>query len=864
MTPERWQQVKEVFSHASELDEPARQLYLAQACAHDPALRAQIDALLAAHARADAILDHPMDHYLPPGEPELTEDPWLGARIGAYQLVACIGRGGMGTVYRARRADAQYEKEVALKLVRAGFGNELILQRFRAERQILAGLDHANIARLLDGGATASGEPFLVLELVDGEPIDEYCNARSLSMEERLRLFQQVCAAVSYAHRHLVVHRDLKPANILVTAEGAIKLLDFGIAKLLQPPSEQGPSAQPTQTVLKAMTPAFSSPEQLLGRSVTTASDVYSLGVVLFHLIAGRSPYRSTPDSAADGIRDVCETEPLRPSIAAAQSARPSGKPLRADRDLDDINLRALRKEPEKRYTSVDQFSEDLSRYLAGLPVIARGDRLSYRAGRFWRRHRLAVTATGLVAIALVGGLLVTLRQARIAREQRALAAQHFASVRQLAHAFIFQVHDSIKDLPGATPARDLLVSTALSYLDTLSKQAGSDRGLERELAESYDRLGDIQGQPSHQNSGDAAAAIGSYSRALTLFEAVAGSGPADAAVLSEMAMTHLKRSRVFMMVNGDPAGAAKESLKGVELSAAAAAMTPDDLTAKQRLAQAYGMHSVQELYAGNFASAAEAADKAVSILETLRRLRPDDRDLERAVSTAYNVRLSVIPSVTPSPDVIERSLKLAQEMLRLDQNLLDTDPTHALSGWRFVGASWNTLGMWESLKGDHVAATAAFRQAVAAIEKTTTDAHNAQAQLDLARVSVSLGREEFARGLLAEAQNEVARSKSVVDPLVQHSSTYETQYILAECEEELGSIAEQRAMTSSSRARQLHEWQEARAWFKKSVPRFQPIARAAKFGVWDQAPIDRAAAGLERSTAAIRQLEEAGTALPR
>ena len=864
MTPERWQQVKEVFGHASELDESARRRYLTQACVDDPALRAQVEALLAAHASADAILDHPMDHFLPPGEPEPSEDPCLGARVGAYQLVACIGRGGMGAVYRARRVDAQYETEVAIKLVRAGFANELVLQRLRAERQILAGLDHPNIARLLDGGATASGEPFLVLELVNGEPIDEYCNSRSLAIEERLRLFQQVCAAVSYAHRHLVVHRDLKPANILVTAEGAIKLLDFGIAKLLQPPSEQPPSAQPTQTLLKAMTPAFSSPEQLLGLRVTTASDVYSLGVVLFHLIAGRSPYRGTLDSPADAIRDVCETEPLRPSIAAVQGAKPGGKPLRGDHDLDDITLRALRKEPEKRYSSVDQFSDDLSRYLAGLPVIARGDRLSYRAGRFWRRHRLAVTAAGLVAIALVGGLLVTLRQARIAREQRALAAQHFASVRQLAHAFIFQVHDSIKDLPGATPARDLLVSTALSYLDTLAKQAGSDRGLQRELAESYDRLGDIQGQPGRQNSGNSTAAIASYSTALRLFEAVATSGPADAGVLSEMAMTHLKRSRVFMMVNGDPGGAAQESLKGVELSAKVAAMKPDDVAAKRQLADAYKMHSIQEFYAGNFTAAAEAADKAVSILETLRLLRPEDRGLERAISAAYSARLNIIPPVVPSPSVIEQKLKLAREVLTLDQHLLDTSSSPDLLGWRYVGASWNTLGLWNSLKGDYAAAAAAFREAVVAMEKTAADTHNAQAQLDLARVSVSLGRAETGGGSLEEAHRQLVRTLSLADAVVQHSNTYETQFVLAESEEELGRIEEQHALMTNDPVQQLREWRAARNWFQRSVPRFEPIIRVAKFGAYDQEVIDRASAGLARSSEEVRRLEKAGTSARR
>src|SRR5581483_5996278 len=391
----RWQQVKGVLTRASALQAAARALYLAEVCAEDAELRSEVKSLLAAHSKEDAILDRPVDEYLPAYEPGSTEDAWLGQRIGAYEVVACIGSGGMGTVYRARRVDAQYEKEVAIKLVRAGFGTEIVLHRLRIERQILANLDHPNIARLLDGGVTSTGEPFLVLELVNGEPIDEYCDRHAPPIAERLRLFREVCVAVSYAHRHLVVHRDLKPANIFVTQEGSIKLLDFGIAKLLQPVTEQGDAVEATRTLLKAMTPAFCSPEQLLGLPVTTASDVYSLGVVLFHLLAGRSPYRSTLDSTQDAIRHICETEPMRPSVAASRYGARQIPCALPDRDLDDITLRALRKEPEKRYSSAEQFSEDVHRYLAGLPVIARGDQLSYRAGKFWRRHRIGLTMSG-------------------------------------------------------------------------------------------------------------------------------------------------------------------------------------------------------------------------------------------------------------------------------------------------------------------------------------------------------------------------------------------------------------------------------------------------------------------------------------
>jgi serine/threonine protein kinase/tetratricopeptide (TPR) repeat protein len=855
MTPERWLHVKEVFTHACALDALARNAYLADACAEDSELRRNVDSLIVANANPDAILDYPVLHYVPPYEPQSLDDPWLGKLVGAYQLVACIGRGGMGAVYRARRADAEYENEVAIKLVRAGFGTDLVLQRFRAERQILANLGHPNIARLLDGGATESGEPFLVLELVDGEPIDEYCDKRNLPIDERLNLFREVCTAVSHAHRHLVVHRDLKPANILVTAEGVIKLLDFGIAKLLQAMPEAGAPAEATQTSLRAMTPAFSSPEQILGLPVTTASDVYSLGVVLYHLLAGCSPYRSSLGSTRDAIREVCETEPLRPSMAAAQIWPKGATRAQPDRDLDYITLRALRKEPDKRYSSVEQFSEDLRRYLTGLPVIARGDRLSYRAGKFWGRHRFGVTMTGLVAAVLVGSLLVTLREARIAEQQSALAAQHFASVRQLANTFIFQVHDSIKDLPGATPARDLLVSTALKYLDTLASQARSDRGLQRELAQSYARLGDVQGKMNSANTGHDKAAIASYSKALALYEALERAGPADSGVLFEMAKTHRSKSHVIMMVNGDPVAAARESQQAIALASTVAKMKPDDAAAQEALGDTYGEHAYQENFAGHYAAADAAADKAVEIMEAQFRLRPTDSGVELHLINSYVARLNILPHDQPTAATIEHFLTLAQRSLEFDRRRFET--TNNLRIWRDIAVDWNSLGILLGVKGDWSAALDAFRAGSAAIEHTTVDAHNAEAELTRARLRVNLARALIEASHLDEAQSESATSRSMLEGILKRTDTYEVQYLLAHCEEELGSIEMQRALAAKNPKQQLHAWQSAHAWFAKSVPRFEPILKVASLNIWDRPPTDRAFSGLTRSTAEIHRLED-------
>jgi tetratricopeptide (TPR) repeat protein len=424
-------------------------------------------------------------------------------------------------------------------------------------------------------------------------------------------------------------------------------------------------------------------------------------------------------------------------------------------------------------------------------------------------------------------------------------------------------VHDSIKDLPGATPARDLLVSTALSYLDALAAQAGSDRGLQRELAESYDRLGDVQGEPDRQNSGKATAALASYTKALTLFQALARVDAPDTTVLSEMAMTHLKRSHVFMMVSADPVAAARESLQAIELCSSIVAREPQSLSAQVRLANAYEIHSVHEGYAGHDAASVEAADKAISIMEALYRLRPGDRDIEHQASVAYNARL-MVPASKPAPAVIEQDMQLAYKALKVSQHLLDTDPRHDLSEWRDVAVAWNAVGMWASVKGDQVAALDAFRASLVMMEKTSADADNAQVQLDLARVRMNLGRAEATAGLLDAAYDRLLKDVDLLESILRQTDTYEIQYLLAVCEEELGTIEEQRALAARNPQQQLRAWQLAHTWFARSVPRFQPILRVARFGLYDRPPIDRASAGLTRSTAEIQRLQAQGSAAPR
>src|SRR5271169_5740709 len=447
MTPENWDKAKELFESALELDAVQRASFLAENC-REEGLRQQVEELLINYQEAGRFLDDPV---LNPGTPgpnglseirweeafrlhmqsgellaaatgaEAEEAPMVGRHLGAYKLVRRLGQGGMAAVFLAVRADDEYQKEVAVKLVQPGLDRQELLSRLRNERQTLAGLDHPNIVKLLDAGSTQEGLPYLVMDYVEGSPIDEYCDSHKLSVEERLRLFATLCEAVQYAHQKLVIHRDLKPSNILVTAEGVPKLLDFGIAKVLELTAE-GPPV--TQTGTRCMTPAYASPEQVRSKSVTRASDIYSLGVVLYELLSGHRPYRLTQHTPAEMERAICEQEPETPSTAVSRvesdtssDGRPvtktpesvsqtrEGQPEKLRRrlrgDLDNIVLKALQKEPKRRYDSVKELALDIERHLQHLPVKARPSTLAYRVSKFVQRHKTEAGAALFVILVL-------------------------------------------------------------------------------------------------------------------------------------------------------------------------------------------------------------------------------------------------------------------------------------------------------------------------------------------------------------------------------------------------------------------------------------------------------------------------------
>jgi serine/threonine-protein kinase len=423
--PQRWSEVDRVFAEALDLPPAERPVFLEAACAGDPDLRSEVERLLAADGDSANFLESS------PGEilGQALDGRLDGESLGPYRLLRAIGSGGMGTVYLARREDEHYRQEVAIKILRPGRESSEALHRFLAERQILARLQHPNIARLYDGGRTADGRPYLVMEWIDGLPVDAYCDRHRLTVDQRLVLFQKICGAVQHAHRNLLVHRDLKPANILVTADGEPKLLDFGIAKRLAP--EPGATLE-TQLGWRLLTPSYASPEQIRGEPITTASDVYSLGVLLYELLCGRRPIEVPEALPYEIERALCEQEPERPSaalfrpgppgadeIALARRLRPAALAARLSGDLDNVALMALRKEPDRRYGSAEQLARDLEKHLQDLPVTARPDTLRYRTRKFLRRHRAGAAATAAVILLVAGFVASLVAQGRQLAQER-------------------------------------------------------------------------------------------------------------------------------------------------------------------------------------------------------------------------------------------------------------------------------------------------------------------------------------------------------------------------------------------------------------------------------------------------------------
>jgi eukaryotic-like serine/threonine-protein kinase len=699
LNPQQWTEVEDLFVRAAQVSSHERADFLDRESA-DADVRAEVrslldfssDGLATASAAIQSIAASVVGG---------ADGPLAGRWLGPYRITGLIGQGGMGAVYGAVREDDQFHKRVAIKLIPRVLAAPGAVARFRSERQILADLEHQNIARLLDGG-TSEGIPYIVMEYVEGVPITAYVRAHALPVPDRLRLMQSVCDAVLYAHQNLVIHRDLKPANILVTADGTVKLLDFGLAKLIDP-TRAGPAVT---SRMMMMTPEYASPEQIQGAQVTTASDVYSLGVVLYEMLTGERPYQVTSTNLQELERQVLSTEPPRPSSLGTIPPRTR---RRLAGDLDNIVLKALHKDVARRYGTVEQFAEDIRRHLQGLPVLARPDSVTYRVGKFVGRHRLAVTGAAALLLLLVSGAIAILWEAHQADLQRQRAEQRVGQLVELANRTLFDVHGAIERLPGATAARKKIVATTLQYLDQLARDTGDDARVQLALATAYARLADIQGNPSLPSLGDWTSAFATYHKAVKILDALHARDPRNPVFMLRRAQVsrglsyslvmfgkrdeasaetargialaeaflkiepanlegrkleaQLQLDRLAILLEKDPAAVEKDCLRLLPKYTSLASQYPDDPDALVALAGARTTLGVTASLQNRPPDALHDFQQAAELLETADRLRPNDVLVQRSLLRDYGHIAQALGHANAAPAEVERYIQKGADM---------------------------------------------------------------------------------------------------------------------------------------------------------------------------------------------------------
>ena len=758
MDADRWARIEQLCQAALERPGEQQTAFLESACGTDQDLRREVESLLAHRQPAEDFMEgRAMEVAARVLAAEHAASAYdgsslIGRLFSQYRIVEKVASGGMGDVYRAVRADGQYSQQVALKIVRADLGSQLTAARFRNERQILASLDHPSIAKILDGGASPESFPYLVMEFIDGLPVTEYCDQRKLSIDARLKLFRVICSAVHYAHQHLVIHRDIKPTNMLVTADAIPKLLDFGIAKILDPEllSENVTLAAGGPWL---MTPEYASPEQLRGETITTSTDVYSLGLVLYELLTGHRAHRFASHMPHEVARAVLETDPEKPSMvirrkSEGREGRHDEVSLTEDRiselrgdspeklrrrlagDLDNIVLKAIRKEPSQRYSSADQLSEDIRRYLEALPVLARKSTVAYRCRKYVLRHKLGVTAAVLVLLSLLTGIALTAREARIARANQLRAEQRFNDVRKLANSLIFQIHDSVQNLQGATPARKLILDQALEYLDSLATESGGDASLQRELASAYTRVATLQGIASESNLGQGEAGLVSFGKALAIREAIAKANPTNTKDQLELAVAHRLMAR--MLATAGRPGASEQNEQALTITAWLLKANANNFDILRERAIEFELAGDMQ---DDPSTAIAAYRSSLSITQEQLKANPQDKRLQQGIALVSTKMGSQLAQM----DSRNEALKLNQSALDALESLAK-DQTDARYS-RNLAQAWAFRSQILLGNGDAAAALAANRHALQIAEGMAKgDPQNMVLQLDMAAYSSGEG----------------------------------------------------------------------------------------------------------------------------
>lgn len=701
ISPETWKKLEPLLTNGLEMSPAERATWIEGVRTSHPDVAPLLAKMLATHDEAERARDlETVPKLFPPPTSPFTP----GDAIGPYRLLRPVGKGGMGEVWLAEQADGRLDRQVALKLPRSLEAGDIRAERFRRERDILAKLVHPNIARLYDAGASAAGQPYLAMEFVEGVPLDQFVAREKLTTPARLALIRQVLAAVADAHRHLVVHRDLKPANILIDGAGQVKLLDFGIAKLVDDgvATAGGPARDLTGIGGRVLTLRYAAPEQVAEGTITTATDIYSLGVVLHELLTGKSPYRAVRDSKP--LTDLM--------LVQEEIGPPSALVKELSGDLDAIVLKAMRRDPSQRYATVEAFDEDIRRHLEQRPVLARAGTWRYLAGRFARRHRLAIAMAAAVVTMTAVGIVLIERERRVAVAERARAERHFESVRKLANTFIFDVHGEVAKLAGSLKAREMLVRTSLDYLSALAGEAGDNPELQFELAAAYRRIAAIQGEAGAANAGETAAAIANLEKAARLLADRDRARPDDRSGLREQSQVAYTLARAYF-VTGDARWQAEiERAAGTARRVAALpGATPHDRSRAPAMASEQA--ALTALMKGSRDEWVLVADGAVESLEALAREHPSDVSVRLSLLKSLQNASSIRERGELQPENDRRIVALRRKSLELARQLSDESPENQELRARVVAGVLDLAAALGRV-ADHAAASALVDEALA------------------------------------------------------------------------------------------------------------------------------------------------------
>ncbi len=760
-----YEKIKSMFAAALDLAQEQRADFLSRTGA-EQYLIDEVESLLTAQAEAGEFLNKVSAATI--RDSIKRGDQHIGETVEKYRLEREIGRGGMGIVYLATRED--FQQQVALKLIKRGMDSEAILERFRREREILAALNHPFIARLLDGGTTNDDTPFFVMEYVEGVPIDEFCRNANLAEKEKLMLFRKVCEALIFAHQKLIVHRDLKPSNILVTADGTPKLLDFGIAKLLDS------TAAETQTHQRVLTPAYASPEQIRGDSVDTTSDIYSLGLILSEML-GTNGKQFKVQGSSFRVQNQSDGQISKRDVQKASSIQnPKSKIQNLNADLQNILEMALREERARRYGSVEKFSEDVRRYLAGLPVAARKDTFSYRAGKFLKRNRLAATVSVLFAVTMVIGIAATLWQAREAQNEREIAERRFENLRKMSDSFTQEIHGAIQNLPGSLPARRILMRRAVEQLDALAAESSDNPALQDELAQAYfdsARLPDMLLAEKDLT----------LRKGLGIYQNLAVAAPTDTRYREQTALGDLALGDITK-VRGSLAGALELDQAGISLLEQINEKEPADENHLANLAGAYQETSVIYILKGDAENAGQLNRKESAVIDAIKKINPAAASLKEA-EDILQIRIAVVQTMAQD---YKAAINTLQSLLTEYETTRIKTPNDT-SVVYFLFVINRRLAETLEKNGDLKTASEHFQTALIIIENSAAQSpKDFGYQRNSAATHVLYGKLLIRRKRMAEAEEQFNRAINLSEQILETDTNYaESKIDLARANGNLG-----------------------------------------------------------------------------